>query len=59
MTPTQRAIDDLLQLPDIGERLCLGIARIRPELYIWGREQLWTESASDSLRGCGTDACRI
>jgi hypothetical protein len=41
MTPSQRAIDDLLQLPDIGERLCLGVARTRPELYIAEREQLW------------------
>jgi hypothetical protein len=34
------ALDDLLHLPDIGERLCMGIARMRPELYIWEREQL-------------------
>jgi hypothetical protein len=40
MTPSQRATDDLLQLPDLGERLCLSTARIRPELYIWEREQL-------------------
>jgi hypothetical protein len=40
MTPAQRALDDLLQLPDLGERLCLSAARIRPELYIWEREQL-------------------
>jgi hypothetical protein len=45
MTPSQRAVDDLLRLPDIGERLCLGIARIRPELYIWEREQLGGEPA--------------
>jgi hypothetical protein len=44
MTPSRRALDDLLQLSDIGERLCLGIARIRPELYIWEREQLGGES---------------
>jgi hypothetical protein len=65
MTPPQKATDDLLQFPDLGERLCLAIARIRPELYIWEREQLWTESASDasdasrasdSLRGVGSDA---
>jgi hypothetical protein len=43
MTPSQRALDGLLQLPDLGERLCLGIARIRPELYIWEREQLGGE----------------
>jgi hypothetical protein len=40
MTPAQRAVHDLLQLPDLGERLCLGIARISPELYIGEREQL-------------------
>jgi hypothetical protein len=44
MTPSRRALDDLLQLSDIGERLCLGIAGIRPELYIWEREQLGGES---------------
>jgi hypothetical protein len=43
MTPSQRAVDDLLQLPDLGERLCLGNARIRPELYTWEREQLGGE----------------
>jgi hypothetical protein len=43
MTPSQRALDDLLRRPDLGERLCLGIARIRPELYIWEREQLGGE----------------
>jgi hypothetical protein len=45
MTPSQRALNDLLQLPDLGERLCLGIARMRPELYIWEREQLDGEPA--------------
>jgi hypothetical protein len=40
MNLVQRAVDDLLHLPDIGQRLCLGIARIRPELYIAEREQL-------------------
>jgi hypothetical protein len=39
MTPSQRALDDLLQFPDLGERLCLAAARIRPELYISDREQ--------------------
>jgi hypothetical protein len=43
MTPPQKATDDLLHLPDIGERLCLAIARHRPELYIWEREELWAE----------------
>jgi len=43
MTPSQRAVDDLLQLPDLGERLCLGNASIRPELYTWEREQLGGE----------------
>jgi hypothetical protein len=43
MTPSQRATDDLLQLPDLGERLCLAIARTRPELYIWEREELLRE----------------
>jgi hypothetical protein len=43
MTPSQRALDDLPCLPDIGERLALGIARERPELYIWEREQLGGE----------------
>jgi hypothetical protein len=43
MTPSQKALDDLLQLPDIGERLCLAIARVRPELYISDREQLASE----------------
>jgi hypothetical protein len=39
MTLVQRAVDDLLHLPDLGERLCRGIAWHRPELYIaerWG-----------------------
>jgi hypothetical protein len=40
MTPSQKALDDLLHMPDIGERLCLGIAPMRPEVYIWEREQL-------------------
>jgi hypothetical protein len=40
MTPAQKATDDLLRLPDLGERLCLAIARNRPELYISDREQL-------------------
>ena len=43
MTPSQRELDNLLQQPDLGERLCLGTARIRPELYIWEREQLGGE----------------
>ena len=43
MTPSQRELDNLLQQPDLGERLCLGAARIRPELYIWEREQLGGE----------------
>jgi hypothetical protein len=45
MTPAQRGVDDLLQLPDLGERLSFGSARIRPELYIWEREQLDGEPA--------------
>jgi len=49
MTPPQRAVDDLLQLPDLGERLCLGIARMRPELYIWEREQLASDASDASL----------
>jgi hypothetical protein len=48
MTPSQRALDDLLHLPDIGERLVMATARLRPELYIWEREELWQESASDT-----------
>jgi hypothetical protein len=40
MTPSQKALDDLLQLPDLGERLCLAIARERPEFYIAEREEL-------------------
>jgi hypothetical protein len=43
VTPSQKATDDLLHLPDIGERLCLAIARMRPELYIWKREDLADE----------------
>ena len=43
MTPSQKAVDDLLQLPDLGERICMGIARVRPELYVWERERLWEE----------------
>jgi hypothetical protein len=43
MTLAQRALDDLLQLPDLGDRLCLAAARIRPEIYIWEREQLGGE----------------
>lgn len=65
MTPSQKALDNLLQLPDLGERICLGIAEHRPELYIWEREQLWLEPASDAqlaqhasdrLGGVGPDA---
>jgi hypothetical protein len=41
MTPSQRALEDLLQLPDLGERLCLAIARQRPEFYLAERERLW------------------
>jgi hypothetical protein len=48
MTPPHKATDDLMQLPDLGERLCLAAARQRPELYIWEREQLWTDPASDA-----------
>jgi hypothetical protein len=60
MTPPQRALDDLLQRPDFGERLCLDIARMRPELYIWEREQLASDApdasdASDSGEGLGSD----
>jgi len=44
MTVLQRTADDLLHLPDIGERLALNAARIRPELYIWEREQLAGEA---------------
>jgi hypothetical protein len=40
MSPSQKATDDLLQLHDLGERLSLGIARMRPELYIREREDL-------------------
>lgn len=40
LTQLEKAIDDLLQLPDLGERLALGSARIRPELYIMEREGL-------------------
>jgi hypothetical protein len=43
ITPPQRVLDDLLQLPDLGERLWLAAARIRPELYIWERKQLGGE----------------
>ena len=39
-TQVERALDRLLELPDLGERLCLAIARNRPELYIIDREQL-------------------
>jgi hypothetical protein len=39
-SPVQLWADNLLHLPDLGERLCLAIGRIRPELYIWDREQL-------------------
>jgi hypothetical protein len=44
MSTSQKALDDLLQPADIGERLCLAIARNRPELYIWEREQLAGET---------------
>ena len=40
MTPSQKATNDLMYIADIGERLALAIARNRPELYIWEREQL-------------------
>jgi hypothetical protein len=40
-TQVERALDRLLELPDLGERLCLAIARTRPELYIADREGLW------------------
>lgn len=43
MTPAQRGLDDLLQLPDLGERICLTAVRIRPEIYIWEREPLGGE----------------
>jgi hypothetical protein len=33
MTALQRVLDDLLDRPDIGTRLVLGVAQIRPELY--------------------------
>jgi hypothetical protein len=33
MTAPQRELDDLIHLPDIGTRLVLAIAQIRPELY--------------------------
>jgi hypothetical protein len=60
MTPSQKALDDLLHLPDIGERLCLAIANHRPELYIWEREQLGSDAsdashASDQEIGEGSD----
>jgi hypothetical protein len=35
------ALDRLLELPDLGERLCRSIAVVRPELYIAEREELW------------------
>lgn len=44
MTPSQKWVDNLLHLPDIGERLCVSIAHHRPELYIWERERLGGES---------------
>jgi hypothetical protein len=37
-------MDDLLHIADLGERLALSIARKRPEIYIWEREQLGDES---------------
>jgi hypothetical protein len=40
MTRLQRALDDLLHLPDIGERLCKGIGRHRPELYLMAKHDL-------------------
>jgi hypothetical protein len=43
-SPVQLWVDNLLHLPDLGERLCLAIARMRPELYIWEREQLAGET---------------
>jgi hypothetical protein len=44
MRPSQKAADDIYHLADIGERLALAIARQRPELYIWEREQLAGET---------------
>jgi hypothetical protein len=44
MTPSEKATDDLLHIADLGERLALAIARQRPELYIWEREQLAGET---------------
>jgi hypothetical protein len=40
MDKVQLQVDNLLHMPDLGERLALAIARERPELYIWEREQL-------------------
>jgi hypothetical protein len=40
MNLVEKWLDNLLHLPDLGERLCLASARIRPELYVWEREQL-------------------
>lgn len=40
MTPSQKALDNLLHLPDIGERLCKTVGRRRPELYLMDKHEM-------------------
>jgi hypothetical protein len=40
MTPPQKALDDLLHLPDFAERLCQIIGRRRPELYLTDKHDM-------------------
>jgi DNA primase len=59
MTPSQKAADNLFHIADMGERICLAIARVRPELYLWEREQLGSDAsdashASDQNTGGGS-----
>ena len=51
MTASERALDDLLQLPDLGERLCLGNCATRPSST--------SGSANSSAATIMNDAYRI
>jgi len=48
MTPVQKVLDDLLHLPDFGERLCKGIGRHRPELYLMDKHEMTAQECGDN-----------
>jgi hypothetical protein len=57
MSPTSRAADDLLQLPDIGERLCKAIAwhaaaAADPEYWAWRAVQFHQSGRHDVVATC-------